>query len=194
MMVKIVANGTFEETCNGNIELYDWYINFRKNDAVSVDDEEVYEVYNNIRVNGCGEYEIDDNMVGILSFCQALKKVSEGCYKFYEKGFYEDYDVKQSWFKKKMMEKEGRKMKMVLANEVYTHEDIVDIMVSATDEIKDYEAYKVFAEYFKMLIDGKGEIEVDLPEYDYDALREYDIIDYDEDDDNVMIFNAWFVG
>ena len=85
-------------------------------------------------------------------------------------------------------------VKMVLANSIYTKGDVADIMVSATDEIKDYEAYKVFAEYFKMLIDGKGEIEVDLPEYDYDALREYDIIDFDEDDDNVMIFNAWFVG
>ena len=86
------------------------------------------------------------------------------------------------------------KTTLVLVNEVLTIEDVADVMVTAIDKIKDYDAYKVFAKYFKMLIDNDEQIEVEFSEYDYDALRQYDIIDYDEDDETVMIFNIWWWG
>ena len=86
------------------------------------------------------------------------------------------------------------KTTLVLVNEVMTVEDVADVMVTAIDKIKDYDAYKVFSKYFKILIDNDGQVEVELSEYDYDTLREYDIIDYDEDDETVMNFNAWWWG
>lgn len=86
------------------------------------------------------------------------------------------------------------KTTLVLVNEVMTVEDVADVMVTAIDKIKDYDAYKVFSKYFKKLIDNDGQVEVELSEYDYDALRQYDIIDYDEDDETVMIFNIWWWG
>ena len=86
------------------------------------------------------------------------------------------------------------KTTLVLVNEVMTKADVANIMVSATDNIKDYECFKVFGKYFKMLIENKDQIEVELSEHDYDALREYDIIDYDEDDETVMNFNVWWWG